>query len=222
MADDTARAVGSSSGTSIKIGDKECQIRPLTIAELGELERDCLSRYKREYLKTFSDNMDLLESGAGSRLLNDKLEEVARWDVSDLPPKMVYDPTQIVIKKSLKDWLEKNMDLKLEDEEGKKLSKFQAENRIKVMAALALDSGDLFDNTYEDLVGEAPKKARVGYVNWWITATFDGMISMVYTCFRGNDLTREEIVQAIGDNPTLLADASREIEKLSVPAAGNG
>ena len=169
---------------------------------------------------TFSENMDLVPNGA--KLLSDKLEEVARWDVSDLPPKVVYDPAKIEVKKSLKGWLEKNMDLVLEDESGNKLTKSQAENRIRVMAALALDSGDLEDSTYENLVGSAPKQAKVGYVNWWITATFDGMISMVYTCFRGNGLTREEIVQAIGDNPNLLADASREIEKLSAPAAGNG
>lgn len=226
MAEDTARALGSGSSTTIKIGDKDCQIRPLTIAELGELERDCLSRYKRAYLKTYSENMDLLSDGAGTKLLNDKFEEVARWDIADLPPKSVYDPTQIKVTDKLVGWLKENVELLLDDEDEKgnkkKLSKERAKDRIRVLTALSLDNGELQDATYESLVGVAPKTAKVGYVNWWITATFDGMISMVYTCFRGNGLSRDDIVKAIGDNPTLLADASREIENLSAPAAGNG
>lgn len=219
MAEDTSRALGAKSNTTIMIGDKACQIRPLSIAELGELERDCLSRYKRQVLKTFSENIDLVENG--TQLLNDKLEEVSKWDVSDLPPKMAHDPSKIIVENKLQLWLEGNMDLELE-EDGKKLSKEQLKNRIQVMTALALDSGELHATDYEILTGHAPKKVNVGYVSWWITAAYDGMISMIYLCFRGNDVTREEVIQAIGDNPNLLVDASREIEKLSAPAVGNG
>ncbi len=219
MADDTSRALGAKSGTTVTIDGKECQIRPLTIAELGELERDCLKRYKRQYLTTFSDNADLLPNG--QNLVKEKLEEVAKWDVSDLPPKMVYDPTKLIAKKSLKDWLVENYDLSDEDD-GVKLTKEKLKDRIRIYAALALDSGTLQDATYESLVGDAPKKTKVGYVNWWITATFDGMISMIYTCFRDSGFTRDQIVKAIGDNPALLNEASRQIEELSAPDAGNG
>ena len=220
MAEDTARAVGAKSPTTVKIGDKDCQIRPLTIAELGELERDCLSRYKREYLKTFTGNSDIIPNF--DELLNKELREVAKWDVSDLPPKKAYDPTKIKVEKNLRKWLTEHMNLVLENENGSKLSKSEMESRVQVMAALALDSGDMAEEDYKILTGEVAKKTNVGYVNWWVTGSYDGMISMVHMCFRDNDVSREDIVKAIGDNPNLLTEASRGIEELSAPEVGNG
>ena len=87
------------------IAGKECTVRPLGIRELTEVERDCAERYKRQYLKTFADNLDLLPAEAKDRLLLEKMDVVARWDVDDLPPKFVHDPARVKMTDKLKSWV---------------------------------------------------------------------------------------------------------------------
>jgi len=210
MPDDMARALGAGSSTTVKIGGKDCTVRPLNIRELTEAERDCLQRYRRSYLETWQQNLDLLPEG--SEMLRTKIEEAARWDVDDLPPKWAYDPRQIELTAGLKKWVKGEMNL-----EGK------ADNdRLQRLVTTALDQGLLSEKKYMELAGKEPKKAKVPYVNWWITGSFDGMITFVWLCFRPNGVTREEVIDALGDNPSLLADTSRQIEELSSPASGNG
>lgn len=218
MAEDVARAVGAGSPITVKICGKDCRPRPLTIKELTELERDCLSRYRRSYIQAFSENADLLGED-GRRIVREKLEEAAKFDVSTLPSKFVYDPKKIQVNRSLEQWLEENLE---GYEPDTLLSKETRDRALKRIVATQLDSGALSDELYENLTGVAPKKARVGYVSWWITATFDGMISMIHLVFRDSGVSRDEVAAEIGRNPSLLVDLSREIEHLSVPEVGNG
>jgi len=210
MPDDMARALGAGSSSTVKIAGKDCSVRPLNIRELTEAERDCLQRYRRSYLETWQQNLDLLPEGG--EMLREKIEEAARWDVDDLPPKWAYDPRQIELTAGLKKWIKDEMNV-----EGK-----IDNDRMRRLATSALDQGLLSEKKYVEMTGKKPKKAKVPYVNWWITGAFDGMITFVWLCFRPDGVTREEVIDALGDNPSLLADTSRQIEELSSPAAGNG
>ena len=211
MPDDVARAVGAG-GRTVNIGGKECTVRPLSIKELTEVERECLTIYKRNYLKTFSDNADLLPKGEGIRMLQEKMEEVAKWDVGDLPSKYAYDPGSIKINRKLKKWLTEAFDMKEEIDD----------ERMKRLVVAALDQMMLSTNKYQRMIGEPPVRAKVGYVNWWITGSYEGMITFVWVCFAHNGVTKEEVATELGRNQQMLAEITQEIEQLSAPAAGNG
>ena len=86
MSEDVARALGAG-GDITTIAGKECKVRPLSIRELTEVERECLKVYKRTFLETFHDNLDLLPDDEAAGLMSRKLEEASAWDVGDLPSK---------------------------------------------------------------------------------------------------------------------------------------
>jgi hypothetical protein len=211
MPDDVARALGTPGPTMVEIGGKQCQSRPLTMQELSEAERDCLKRYKREYLETFAENADLLPKGEGAGLLQEEMRKAAKWDINDLPTKHGHDPKAIKINRSIRKWLEGNFDVKGKTDES-----------LKILAAAALDQETMTAEQYKEMVGARPHKVKIPYVNWWVTGAFDGMIALVFICFRHNGVTREEVAAEMIKNPTMMTELSREIESLSVPAVGNG
>lgn len=212
MSEKMARALGAGGSTIVMIAGKECTPRPLGLMELSELERDCLERYKRTYLKTFSDNADLMPKGEGIKLLRDKMEEVATWDVKDLPSKSAYDPKTLSVPKGLRKWFQ---DKGLVDKE-------TSSEHLKRICATALDQGLLSAKLYKRKTGEEPKNQKIPYVSWWITGCFDGMVSMLWVCFKHNDVTRNQIAEYMADKLGLLANLSREIEHLSAPDVKNG
>ncbi|KKN88378.1 hypothetical protein LCGC14_0249410 [marine sediment metagenome] len=212
MSEKMARALGAGGSTIVMIAGKECMPRPLGIMELSEVERDCLERYKRSYLKTFSDNADLIPENEGIKLLRGKMEEVATWDVGDLPAKYAHDPDKLSITKGLRKWLQSEM----------LVDKDASSKQLKRVCATALDREMLSAKLYERKTKEKPAKMKVPYVNWWITGSFDGMISLVWTCFKGNGVTREQVAELMVKDPAMLAGLSREIEHLSAPEVKNG
>ena len=222
MADDVARAIGAGLPEEIIIAGKSCRIRPLSIRELTELERDCLARYRRSYLQTYSENLDLLGNGDRQALMRSKFDEAARWDISDLPTKFVYDPKRLEVTPELVVWLQRNLDYSDVQADGTQFPEAVKELVRCRTTAVALDSGLLSEEEYEELTGKRPRKATVGYVNWWTTGCFDGMISMAWGCFKDCGVTRDEVAFELGRNPTLNANLTREIEHLSSPSVGNG
>ncbi len=211
--DDLARSVGAGGGLTVTIAGKECTVRPLGIREMNEVERDCLQRYRRQYLETYSANLDLFPEGDRNRLMEAKTEQAARWDVGSLPPKFAHDPGRIKITEGLKDWLAKNVDVK----DG------TSDLQLRRLAAVALDQELLSDAQYEELcVSGKPPRMKVSYVNWWITGCFDGMITFIWTCFRHAGVTRDQVAEELGNNLGKMVEVSREIERLSAPQAGNG
>ncbi len=209
MSDDAARALGAG-GSTIKIGEKECQIRPLGIRELVEVERECLIQYKRSFLKTFTDNADLIPENMRESIISAKMDEAARWDISDLPTKIAYDTKSVELTKQLKDWLKRKHELN-----GKTNDK-----KLRALCTAELDSGGLTPEEYKSLSVRKANKGRVPYVNWWITGSFEGMITFVWTCFKPSGVTKSELIDGLKIDS--LADVAREIEKLSAPAVGNG
>lgn len=210
MPEDMARAVGAAGAMSVTIAGKECTVRPLGIRELTEAERDCIQRYKRSYLKTFADNIDLFPNGTD--LLERKMEEAARWDVDDLPTKCACDPNKIKVTDGLENWLKEQFELK-----GKITKK-----RYQQLAATAIDQELMSVDEYKTMTGREVKRTKVPYVNWWITGSFEGMITFVWICFRKDGITRDEVLDELSENQSLLIELSREIERLTAPAVGNG
>lgn len=210
--DSMARALAAEGPMTVMIGGIECRVRPLGIQELTEVEQDCVSRYKRQYLETFSSNLDLLPNG-GEGLMREKIEEVAKWGVDDLPRKAAYDTNRVKLTDSVKAFLAESFEIDPAN---------TPELKMKRMVATALDQGMLDEKQYVVMTDSKPFKLKVPYVNWWITGSYDGMISFVWMCFRYRGVTRVQVVEAMRENPSLLIDLSREIERLSAPKLGNG
>jgi len=227
MSDDVARAVGAG-GKTITIAGKECKIRPLSILELTELERDCLEQYQDKYISTFDRNRKLFnrgengESDNGNEFLMQKMEEVAKWDITDLPPKFVYDPDKLFVNSDLQLWLKNKIGYSTKGPKRDKLTEVELNTRLRALTADALDQNILTDEEYKEMSGKNPEKMKTGYVGWWTTGTMEGRISMLRICFKDSGLSKEELSRAIVDDPESFSLASREIESLSVPAAGNG
>ena len=212
MSEQMARALAATSPMTVMIGGKECTVRPLGIQELTEVERDCVQRFKRQYLETFSQNLDLLPENRRTELLEQKMEAVAHWDVEQLPNKWAHDPSRIRLTDELKSWLKETFQLREEVDD----------DRFKRMAAAGMDQGMLEPEDYTKMTQAMPPRVKVAYSNWWITGAWEGMITFVWVCFRHNGVTREQCIEALRGNTPLLVDLSREIERLSSPAVGNG
>ena len=216
MPEDVARIVGAGSLETYEIAGRQCSPRPLALAELTEIERECLRIFKREYLRTYSENLDLLPEEMRGSMMLQKMDLVAKWDVHDLPVKDVVDSSKIRPTKELQVWLETYFGQKIEATSEKDLNRL-----IQRLAATAIDSGALDDPTYEDCTKSKIMRSKVGYVNWWITGSHEGMLTIVWVAFKPNNVTKEQIGEAIAKNPAILASLAREIEHLSGPASGN-
>ena len=212
MPDDVARAVGAGGPTTITIAGKECTVRPLGIKELMEVERDCLDRFKRSYLETYSSNVDLLSAEERSGLMIRKLEEVSRWDIDSLPHKYAHDQVGVEMTAELKAWVCHHWDLEKEE----------SDIRMRRMVAASLDQEVLTADEYKAMTKKNPPRVKVPYVHWWITGSYDGMVTMIWICFKHSGVTRNDVIESIGKDLMQLNELARDIEKLSAPSAGNG
>lgn len=222
MSEDVARAVGAEDPEDILINGKPCRIRALSIKELTEVERDCLKQYKRQYLETFSENADLLPESDRIAIIKQEMERAARWDVADLPLRYAYDPDSLKINSKLADWARTKLDFRETDVDEKPLPQLVYEIRLKRVLSTALDSGAIKPEEYTEMAGKEPRKLKISYVNWWITASPEGMIAMIYASVKDQGISKKELVGELSKNPTLMVNLSREIEHLSAPKAGNG
>ena len=104
MSDDTARAVGAG-GSTVEIAGKQCQVRPLSVKELLEVERECLKTYKRQHMESFAESVDLLPEPEQIGAVRAELVKTSAWDKSNLPPKFGYDHSRIELTDGLRAWL---------------------------------------------------------------------------------------------------------------------
>lgn len=219
MSEDTARAVGAFSSDSVLIQGKECFPRALTLKELGELERDCLSRYRKASVQGFAELLEFLPAEERAAAIAQKVDDTSRLQLKDIPPRWVHDPAAIVLTDELRGWLQDNMDGYLPD---KADSDKDFDLALKSAAAAALDQDLMSDTVYKELTKHPPRKTRVGYVNWWTTGSFDGRLSMMCLAFREYGFTRDQIAEAVGMKQGILLKIARDVEKLSAPDVGNG
>jgi len=216
MSEEMSRALGANGAMTVTIAGKACSVRALGLKELLEVERDCLTRARRNYLETFSKNLDLLTPEQAGDLMAKKLEEVARWDVSDLPHKTAYDGNRVFVNQEIKDLARDRLGLETD-----KSSKFSERQWKRVVSAM-LDQGVINPEEYQRITGKVAPSVKIPYVNWWITGCYDGMVSFVWTCFRHNGVTRDEVVDAFQGNLGMLIELAHEIERLSSPDPKNG
>ncbi len=172
MPEDSARALKAASPMTVKFGDKECQVRPLGLKELTEVERECLKIYKRNYLETFAENADLLPNGQGQDLLREKIEEVARWDLDDLEAKEAFDPKDVKVTKKLKEYVIGFFKIKKEET--------TTTERVQRLTSALLDQKYLTVDAYKELTDKVILPVKVPYVNWWITGDKEGMLTMAW------------------------------------------
>jgi hypothetical protein len=210
MSDAVARALGA--GEVITVGGVEYTISPIELRQMHEVRREAIRSYKREYLQTFADNLDLLDggdNGAAAKLLERKMEEAARWDVSDLPTKAAYDVTKVPINEKLK--------TVLEDEFGEVPDKVEGQ---RALLAAALDSEKLDGITVKRLTDRWPHKVDIPYDTWWVTASYDGMITFVWSSvhLKHPDVTKKQVEMW---PMAKIIEAARMVERLTVPAVEN-
>ena len=222
MAEDVSRAVGAGDPDPIKIAGKEVRIRPLSLKELGEVERDCLKRFRRQYLEVYRDNLDLLSDSQRDRMMQEKIEETAKWDLANLPPKYAVDWNKVKITDRLRVWVDnylENQSAPDKPEEQDAITRY-----YKKLAAALVDRGVLSDEEYKQLTGYESPKVKVPYVSWWITATTEGQISLVWQCVASSGITRDDIESdpILLKNPHELMEIANRIEAMTAPELGNG
>lgn len=217
MSDDTARAVGAGAGMPpVMINGKECEIRPLSLLEFTEIERACLNQFRLHRLEYLKESAHLLgDEEEAKQLVREEQLNMADWDVTDLPPKYVYSADALEVNPDIKKWLREEWDVNTKAKE-------MTVAKLQRMVAAALDNGLLTPEQYKAMVGELPKKVNVGYASWWITGSVDGMIEMIWKCFKPQGVEKEEVIRAVSRDKALMVDLSRTIEAVSVPDVGNG
>jgi hypothetical protein len=206
MSDVVSRAVGA--GKFIKVGDEEYQVAPLGLKQLKELQLAAVDFYKRQYLKTFADNLDLLGK-SGMAILREQMEIAARWSKDDLPFKASHSVSNVPLSEAMIDKLIDLYDDVPRDEDVQ-----------RALLVSALDRETITLDEVEQLTGERPERMRIPYDAWWVTGTYDGMIGMIRASLSKNhpEITLEKIADW---NPTDLTRGSRMIEELTAPAMGN-
>lgn len=211
MSEDVARAVGAADPRELTIAGKKCRLRPLTIKELTEVQREGVRVYRKSYLINLRDSIEFLPGGEEG--FQKKVEETAHWEADDLPKKSVYDTATLVVTNELKTWLKENL--------GAKDDRLRNVRACRTLTAAALDSDVLSVEEFRKLTGKLPIKVKTGWVNWWVTGTPEGMLTMIWHSVKIDGITREELDALVSDPATMMAFA-REVEFLSVPASGNG
>ena len=207
MSEDVARAVAAPE--TIEVDGKEVKLSPIDMRQLHQLQRAALTHYKREYLSTFSENMDLLGNGNGQAFMERKLEEVARWDSSSLPMKMSYDVRGIQFNDAL---VQRLTALYGELPDG--------ETARGAVLATALDSEQISSADVKALAGKHPKRVRIPYDMWWVTSSFEGMVTFVHAAVSKEhpEISKE----SVGHWPlTTVMEAARVVESITAPALGN-
>lgn len=216
--EDTARAVGAGSLEPVTINGKPCQIRPLTIKQLLEVERECLKQYRINYVGAYADTVQFLPEALRERVIREKIDEAAQWDVSDLPPKWVIDNKRVKVNDKIRQWLKESPIF----DQGEKVVDAAPDIQLRDFIAVAMGQDMMSDDEYKQLTGYDPPKIRTGYVQWWTSGSMEGMLNMCFACFRKDGVTREDLELDLLQKPDLLIKLSRSIETLTAPALGNG
>ena len=211
MGDREATILGA--GDTIEVGNgkqkKEYKLRPVVARHLCDLEREALKFYKRQYLTTFSDNMDLLGNGEGTELLQEEMRKAASWSLNDLQQKTVYDTSRIPITSELKKWVKDRYD-EIPDED----------DSIRALLSTALDQGSLKSRDVQKMTKKFPLQGKVRYDQWWITACMEGMISFIVSSVQleHKNVTKNDVQEW---SFAKIAEAARKVEAITTADMGN-
>jgi len=222
MSSDTARALGAAQGT-IKFKEVDYPVRPLSLVEIGTVQNECLKQARLRFLQTYKDAEEAGILPAGTVL--QKADEASQWDVTDLPYKEVYLESELVVNDKVVQWLEQEMRFRIEPKkEGEKEDTHLRRRRsvARRVTAAALDAEILSVEAYTQMTGQAPKKAKTGYANWWITGCMDGMVAFIWALLKDHGITQDEVRREMSKDFASTATIARELEAVTAPAMGNG
>lgn len=196
------------SGDIITVKGKDYKLRPVVAQHLTDLGYESLREYKRTYLQTYKDNADLLGEDA-SDVLRDKVDVVAKWTVADLPQMTAYDVSKVKVTEKLKKWIKQKFDEIPDTDEA-----------CRDVISTCLDSKDITPQKINELTGTSPRRGNIRYDQWWVTASFAGMISFIKSSMK--DYPMEE-VEKVSQWPFLkVIEAARIVERISSVDLGNG
>lgn len=180
----------------------EYRLRPICAQHLCDLERDALLAYKRQYLEAYKEFGTPEEYRA-------KLDEAARWDLSNLPQKDAYDTRKVAITDALRAWVASTFNAVPETDAA-----------IRAVVTTALDSGKLTPDKLAELAGPGLVRGRIRFDQWWVTSTMTGMITFILTSLRSEhpNISRER-VQSWPFHK--IAEAARMVESITAAKMGN-
>ena len=208
MSDKLARAVGA--GQTIEVAGKEYRIRPIGLIALQEVQREALRSYKAAYLESWVDGATRYLKDSSEEIVSRKIDEVAAWDVADLPPKYVHDVSGVRWSRQICRWLA-----------GKYGDLPDREATQRALLATALDTGEITIDRVKALGGGVVRRQRAPYDAWWCTATYEGMVTFVWAGLGGGrDGAPTRIEVQAWPLPKLI-EAARIVEAVTVPAVGN-
>jgi len=209
MTDDReSRALAA--GDLIEVNGKEYRLRPVRVQNLCDLENDALQYYKRQCLQTYKENLDLLDVEDQKHFMREKLDEVARWGVQDLPHKSAFDVSLVPVNDKLKKWISDEYGISPERDTG-----------YLALLSNALDNGNITPEEIQKVSGRKPISGRVRYDQWWMTANYSGMVCLIYNSVRSDDdkVTKDEIKSWPFPK---IAEAATIVERLTAANMGNG
>jgi len=202
-----ARAVAA--GSRLKILGVEYRLEPLTLQSLQEVQQAAFKSFKRDYLQTYQENISLLEPEQRVGLIERKLEEVARWAMSEMPSQRAYSAANCEITEAARKWAESKYE-----------STDLSDMTIRNLLTTALDSKEIAPAAVALMCGTPPLTGMIPFDLWWATASREGMLTFVHASLlqTHKKITRETIASwPLVD----LVIAAREIESLTKPVAGN-
>lgn len=206
--DREARALAS--GDTFEVEGQEYMLRPITAQHLCDLERQALKHYKREYLETISENSDLLPKGVGDKLVAEKMLEVARWDLEDLPQRDAYNVSRVPMTDAIRRWVEKQFECVPE-----------SDFVVRALVTSALDAGQLSPKDVKKLTGHWPIHGKVRYDQWWVTGMTAGQMSFVLSSIR---YEHPEVTKEVVSNWPInkVVEAAKRVENVTMASMGNG
>lgn len=207
MSDREARILGA--GDEITVGNKEYKLRPVVAKHLCDLEREALKYWKRQYLTTFSENLDLLSVGRRDEFMEEQMCKIAPKGLDTIEQKTAYDTSKIPITDGLKKWIvDKYEELPEEDD------------TIRALLVTSLDQGAITIKEVKELTNKAPRQGKVRFDQWWITACMEGMVSFIVSSvqFDKKNATKADVEKW---SFAKIAEAARKVEEITSADMGN-
>ncbi len=174
------------------------ELRPLTIQDWGTLEEEALKAYKREFLSTYLENLDLIPESKRAAKEAEAWERAEKLTADGIPPKIVESPAV--------------------GQDGKVIRNSPPGTEV------LLNSGELV--TISKLVGDrCYALQKVPYAQWWFSSTFKGRMRAVWLSARRArpGVTEDELAalfMRVGEES--LDDAANTVGSLSKSQVGNG
>lgn len=198
----------------IEVSGKRYKIAPLTLRALQSIQQEAFRYFKREYLKTLADNLELsgLSTEQRNQLMLKKIEEVGRWNINQLPRVTAYSTANVHVTEELKAHLRARF--------GEDSQLDYSEQVCRNLLVSQLDAQEITPEQVIELCHVAPVRALIPYDMWWITGTLAGAIRLCWEslALANPTVTLEEVERWPLQH---LFDTARKIEQLTQPAPGN-